>query len=310
MAAAVLTVLLAAGGCGGSTDSRSDSADGGGVDVVAEECHRPAAAPETLTYRSVPDVDPNLTSVDVYRLADGCDDRPVVFWIHGGGWSTGDKASGAITQKAAWAAENDWVLVSVNYRLSTPGAGVVYPVHGEDVAAAVAFTLDRADDLGIDPTRVAVLGHSAGAHLAAMVSVDPDLLRDEGRSREDIDCLVALDTEGYDLQERLDTGSDLTDALVANAFGTDPAELAAASPELVLEGAGGPVADAVIITRGLPKRRQQAGEFAAALRAAGSSADVLAVDGYSHADVNDALGRPGETVETPTVTAFLHTCLA
>ena len=80
------------------------------------------------------------------------------------------------------------------------------------------------------PTRVAVMGHSAGGHIVSMLAVDPELLAAVGHDRGDVDCLVSLDTEGYDLVERMGTGGDITDEMVANAFGTDPAALAAASP--------------------------------------------------------------------------------
>ncbi len=316
------TLVLAACGSGADAADRttapstasapSPEGAGTGTDTgtATGGCSHSAVEPRTVQYQHVDGVDPDLLSVDVYGPPAGCPPVPVVFWVHGGGWSTGDKANPSTATKAAWAAENGWALVAVNYRLSAPGAGVVWPTHGQDVAAAVGHTLDHAAELGIDPQRVALMGHSAGGHLVSIVSVDPALLAAVGHDRTDVDCLVSLDTEGYDLQERIDTGSDLTDEMLANAFGTDPAALAAASPLQVLEQAGGPVPDAVIVTRGLPRRRAQAEAFADALRGAGAEVTVVQADGYSHADVNARLGAAGETLETPTITSFLHSCLS
>jgi acetyl esterase/lipase len=318
VAATLLVVALALAGCGSSGDGDTGAAvglpDDGGTLPAALPASVPARCTSTevvtMPYATVAGVDPDLLSVDVYALPDGCGPSPVVFWVHGGGWRTGDKANEGVDTKAAWAAAHGWTLVSVNYRLSTEGSGVMWPTHGQDVADAVSWTLEHSDRFGLDPGRVAIIGHSAGAHIASMVAVDPTLTAGAELDRSAVDCLVALDTEGYDVQERVDSSGEATDQMYTAAFGTDPAALAAASPLQVLQQAGGPVADAVIVTRGLPKRRAQAEAFADALRAAGSEVEVVDATGYSHADVNHQLGVPGETVETPTITAFLQRCLA
>jgi arylformamidase len=308
-----LAVAVVLAGCGLGDDRDGEGTDDGAAGAtgpaVDEGCTT-TSGPTTLVYDAVPDVDPDLLSIDVHALPGGCAPSPVLFWVHGGGWRIGDKSNPGTDTKAAWAAANGWTLVSVNYRLSTEGSGVVWPTHGEDAAAAIAWTLDHAVELGIDPERVAVAGHSAGAHIASMIAVDPLLLGGVGHDRADVDCLVALDTEGYDLNERVDTSGDTTDEMIGSAFGSDRSSLSAASPIDVLKEAGGPVADAVVVTRGLPRRQDQAERFAAVLRANGSLVEIIDATGYSHGDVNAALGRDGEVVETPTVTAFLRSCLA
>ena len=170
--------------------------------------------------------------------------RPVLFWIHGGGWRIGSPAR-RLDAKRELAARHRWGFASVGYRLSTTTSGVRWPDHGEDVAAAIAATLDQADELDIDPGHVAVMGHSAGGQLASIVTVDPDLLAAVGHDRDEIDCLVSLDTEGYDLTH----GGRGPTALVEHAFGSDPPVLAQASPTTVLREEGGPVADALLVTR-------------------------------------------------------------
>ncbi|MEZ5167773.1 MAG: alpha/beta hydrolase [Acidimicrobiales bacterium] len=273
------------------------------VDV---EC-RWAAEAVTHAYEEIPGVDPDLTSVDVYGPHGRCGPRPVLFWIHGGGWRQGDKSQ-RIATKQAFAAANGWVLVSVNYRLSTAGSGVIWPTHGRDVATAIGWTLDHAADFAIDPTRVAVMGHSSGGHLAAMVTVDPDLMADAGSDRNAIRCLVALDTEGYDLVAKVEDGGT-ADALVVSAFGDDPATWMTASPTLVLRSVGGPVADSLVVTRGSPTRRAVARAFAAEIERAGSFEEVIVASGYDHSEVSAAVGDPADEVVTPAVTAFLDRCL-
>ncbi len=262
---------------------------------------------QTVAYRSIAGVATDLLSDDIFRPDDGCTPRPVLFWVHGGGWQRGDKAN-QLALKRSLAERNGWVLVSVNYRLTAPGNDVMWPDPGDDVATAIAFTLDHAAQFGIDPTHVAVMGHSAGGQLAAIVATNSRLMQQVGHDRADIDCLVSLDTEGYDLAAKSD-GSEASAAMVAAAFGTDPATLADASPIVALDEAGGAVADALIVTRGTERRRQLAADFAAALTTAGGTATLIVASGYSHADVNAAVGDAADTVVAAPVEAFLSGCL-
>ncbi len=267
----------------------------------AVSCTATAPAPTTVAYNQAEGVEPDRLSVDVYPLPVECGPAPVLFWVHGGGWRRGDKTN-RMRDKATLAARNGWVLVSVNYRLSTPGAGVTWPTHGNDVNEAVTFVLDRAESYGIDAERVALMGHSAGAHLASIVTVDPDY------SRTRIDCLVSIDTEGYDLNSKMDSDEGQLKAAVTNAFGSDADVLADASPTVVLRGNPGQVADAMVITRGTATRQRISNEFVAAIRDTGAEVTVVVADGYSHADVNDAIGTDDTVVAQP-VEQFLEECL-
>jgi acetyl esterase/lipase len=259
----------------------------------------------TVPYRVIEGVDPDLLSLDVYGLAsDGpC---PVAVWVHGGGWRQGDKRGGAIERKAEYFADLGIVLVSVNYRLAAPENQVRWPDFGEDVAAATAFVLDRATELGIDPERLVLIGHSAGAHLVSIVATHPRLMADAGRSTADVRCFVSLDSAGYDLRDGIAPGGE---GIVAVAFGDDPEVLADASPMVQVAGSAGRVGDALLVTRGGAERVAETSEFASALRTAGAAATVLDAQGYSHADVNRRLGEPGESVVTPAVTEFIGSCI-
>ena len=98
---------------------------------------------------------------------------PVVVNFHGGGWVSGD-----VRQSEWWAssvaADAKVVVVSVEYRLAPEHP---FPVPVEDCYAATCWVVEHAVELGIDPTRVAVMGDSAGGNLAAVVSM---VARDRG----------------------------------------------------------------------------------------------------------------------------------
>lgn len=266
-------------------------------------------------YDEIDDVDQNLLSLDLYlpHIPEGCAPVPVVVYVHGGGFTIGDKRH-KVLDKVALADGKGWAFASVNYRLSPrPPAlddpdRVKYPDHNRDIAAALGWLHDRADELGVDAGRVALMGHSAGAFLVALQATDPSFNEAAGLAATDVACTIPLDTSTYDLRETA-RNRRARHVMYANAFGNDPEEREAASPLLQAdpnEGTG----PFLIVTR-LPEGRDTgARDFAAALTAAGIDAQVLNAADYTHAEVNDAVGRPGETVITPILTEFLHDCLA
>jgi arylformamidase len=269
--------------------------------AVEAECREASTGSTTFAYADRPGVNPNLTSVDVYLPA-GCGRVPVIMWVHGGGWRQGDKASGPVARKAAWAESLGAALVSVNYRLTTPGSDVMWPDHGDDVSAAVAWVQSEGPAVGLDPDHLAMVGHSAGSHLVSIVGTDPALVKRAGGDPFGIDCVVALDG-----------ASDLTgragDDLIANAFGTDPDVLGSASPLIQVERNGAPSAPFFVVSRGGARRIAGAQQFVDAINEAGGSADLLDATPYSHEDVNSQLGATGETLVTPPVTDFVRSCL-
>lgn len=92
--------------------------------------------------------------------------RPALVWMHGGAFFFGDlDMPEADHVSRVLAHDGDAVVVSVDYRLVTPE--VFYPVPHEDCLAAYEWVREHADELGVDPARIAVGGGSAGANLAA-----------------------------------------------------------------------------------------------------------------------------------------------
>jgi dienelactone hydrolase len=152
-----------------------------------------------LTYGSAPDLqgNPVTLTLDLYRpTGDTQTGRPAIVWIHGGGFSAGDKTRSPFPALARQFAKRGYVAASINYRLlGTERCAGVQPVPQSCMDAAVAAQHDaqaavrwlraHAAEYGIDPTRIAVGGGSAGAATALLVgahSEDPGSSGTPGQS--------------------------------------------------------------------------------------------------------------------------------
>ncbi len=150
---------------------------------------------------------------------------PVVIWVHGGGWRNGDKDNrGGVNLCQTWA-KAGFVVVGLDYRL-TPA--VVHPAHVEDVAAGIAWVNNNIARHGGDPKRVFLLGHSAGAHLVALVATAAKYLKAHDLSpKSALAGVMAIDTASYDLTT---TRSLAVRKMISDAFGDDAKALHDASP--------------------------------------------------------------------------------
>src|SRR5687768_13215615 len=102
--------------------------------------------------------------------------RPLVVWIHGGGWQNGNKASG-LGRLASLVASGDYVGASVGYRLTDKAT---WPAQILDCKAAIRYLRANADKLGIAPDKIGVWGSSAGGHLVSMLGTSGDVKDVEG----------------------------------------------------------------------------------------------------------------------------------
>src|SRR5207253_10549737 len=128
----------------------------------------PLVAGEARVQKGLAYVEPKneRQTLDVYTSVEG-KGKPVVVWIHGGGWRRGDKAD--VHHKPQAFVDKGFVLVSINYRF-VPTV-TVKQIAG-DVAKAIRWAHDHAKDYNGDPNTMIVMGHSAGAQLAALVCTD------------------------------------------------------------------------------------------------------------------------------------------
>ncbi|MEM6769731.1 MAG: alpha/beta hydrolase [Bacteroidota bacterium] len=267
----------------------------------------PVETSVTKQYASMPGVDPDLLSLDVYFLeGQRLPLRPVVIYVHGGGWAVGDKAN-QIDDKVKLFRDQDYLFVSTNYRLSPVNGGgpdrVKFPDHNQDVATAIRWVYDSIARYGGDPNRIALLGHSAGAHLVALTGTNPEFLEAEGLSPTSLRGVATIDTEGYDVGTQVAEGS----ALYLNAFGPDPEVHRRASPLFNLE-AGRVTPRFFIGKRGTAARIRLANDFKAELERVGVIVQEVNGSVYTHAGINAAIGDPGEEVVTPVLLAFFGEC--
>ncbi len=118
-------------------------------------------------------------TLDVYRPRKTGGGLPMVVFIYGGGWNAGDKTTYAFVARPL--VRRGIVVVVPNYRLSPQ---VAFPAFLEDNAKAVAWAVQNATELGADPSRIVLMGHSAGAFNIAMLSLDREFLNAAGIDRD------------------------------------------------------------------------------------------------------------------------------
>lgn len=112
----------------------------------------------------------DIASPPSFREA-GASNLPLVAIIHGGGWTAGDKHMFWPTLRAL--NDHGFVAATINYRLARDDARA-FPVGVRDTRCALAYLVKHASDYGADPHRLALIGASAGGHIAALLGVAPD----------------------------------------------------------------------------------------------------------------------------------------
>jgi acetyl esterase/lipase len=237
-------------------------------------------------------------TLDVYAATDA-KNCPVVVWIHGGGWQSGDKSD--VQKKPQAFAGSGFVFVSINYRL-LPDFKIKQMA--EDVAKAIRWTHDHAKDYGGDPDTIFVMGHSAGAQLAALVCTDDRYLKAEDLSLMLIKGCVPVDGDTYDVPLQIQTVEEKRANRYKQKFGdadsqkdlspvTHVAREKNIPPFLILH-----VADH-------PETGGQSQRLVKALQDAGVTAKAFPGEGKTHETINTDLGLPDDK-PTKAVFEFLE----
>lgn len=198
---------------------------------------------------------------------------PVIVFIHGGGWRDGDKAGYEFAGRAL--ASRGFLTVVPNYRLSP---AIHFPAFVEDGAAALRWVRTNIANQGGDPERIVLVGHSAGAHIAALLAMDEHWL---GADRSAIAGWVGL-AGPYDFLP-LDTPS------TRGAFGNAP-DLAATQP-INFAGEGDPPALLLHGSVDTTVKPRQSSRLAARLEAAGVPVRHIVYEGIGHTRIMTALSR-------------------
>ncbi len=227
-----------------------------GVEAVAD-----------LSYADGPAADAEKHKLDIYRPK-GASKRPVLVFLHGGAWVRGDRKQYPFFGSTF--AKEGAVVVIPSYRLAPNHK---FPAQAEDAAAALAWVVRNIGEYGGDPSRILLAGHSAGGHLAALLTTNPRYLAAHGLKPDAVRSVAAL-SGVYDL-----TG--LEGRSQGRVFPQDEASLTDASPVKHVNGN----APAFYITycqwdyASLP---QQARVFRAALAQADAKPELSYVPGENH----------------------------
>src|ERR1700726_127116 len=248
--------------------------------------------------RNIPYAEPahERQVLDVYALPNA-KNLPVVFWVHGGGWQTGDKTSVQIKPQVF--VDKGFVFVSTSYRL-LPGVDMGTIVR--DIAKSIHWVHDHIADYGGDPKRLFIMGHSAGAQLAALVCIDDRYLKAEGLSLAIIKGCVPVDGDTYDVPAIIETAETrwrvhgLPKAKFGHRekFGNDPAKHRDFSAVMHVSKDKGIPPFLILHVAGHPDTTAQALRLGNVLKDAGLPATVFAAPETTHTKINADLGKPDD----------------
>lgn len=244
-----------------------------GIDDVARFGEGPARVAAARAYGPDP-----RQRLDVYAPRRMRGERlPVVVFFYGGAWSSGSRGAYAFAGRAY--AGQGFVAVVPDYRLA-PDAR--FPAFVEDGAAAIRWTRDNVARFGGDPDRISVAGHSAGAHIAALLALDPRYLRDAGVDPRTIRA-GALMSGPYDFLPLTDPRSQAALGNWPRPEETQPITFARADAPPLWLATG--TADETV-------RPRNSERLAAKLREAGAPVELKLYPGRGHADLVIALAKP------------------
>ena len=230
--------------------------------------------------------------LDVYvPVAAGTEPRPVVVFFYGGSWQNGDRGNSLFVAQAL--TSRGYVAVLPDYRTYPETA---FPGFVNDAAASARWTRDHAHEFGGDPLRLFVMGHSAGAHLAALIATDPRYLASQAMSKTDLRGVIGL-AGPYDFLPIKDP--TLLDVFPAGTRAeSQPINFVTGHEPPMFLAAG---TDDTVVDPGNTDR------LAAMLRKHGDSVDVKHYDGFGHIRIVSALALPlrGRSTVLADVSAFI-----
>ncbi|MBL8700618.1 MAG: alpha/beta hydrolase [Alphaproteobacteria bacterium] len=196
--------------------------------------------------------------------------RPIVVFFYGGSWRRGEKESYRFVGE--YLSRLGFVAVVADYRLYP---AVTFPAFVEDGATAVAWAIREAGRLGGDPRRVFPMGHSAGAHIAVLLALEPRYLAAQGLAPERLAGVIGI-SGPYDTD--LSSVRWLRAVFAGEGIGEEARVLskarAGAPPMLLANGGRDPLVNA-----------RHAVELATRLRALGNRVDLRIYEEAGHGDI-------------------------
>ena len=215
--------------------------------------------------------------LDVYQPTDASvasKSRPVVVFFYGGAWQEGSRSDYLFVAEAL--TQRGYVVVVPDYRVYPE---VKYPEFLYDGAAAVAWVTNNADRYGGDRSRIFLMGHSSGAHIAAMLALDSAFLEAKKVPLKAVKGLIGL-AGPYDFLP-------LTEPNVIALFASEP-NLALTQPIHYASAATAKTAPPVLLLHGDDDKRvypKNSINLARELRAIGVKVELDVLPGMSHTDI-------------------------
>ena len=215
--------------------------------------------------------------LDVYRPTDpalAASPSPVVVFFYGGAWQEGSRGDYLFVAEAL--TQRGYVVVVPDYRVYPE---VKYPDFLHDGAAAVAWAANHADAYGGDRSRIFLMGHSAGAHIAAMLALDANYLDAQKVPRTAVKGLIGL-AGAYDFLP-------LTEPNVIALFASEP-NLALTQPIHYVSASRASAPPPALLLHGIDDKRvypKNSINLARELRAAGGKVELDLLPGLNHTDI-------------------------
>ena len=240
--------------------------------------------------------DPSDWKLDVHAPIDasGAD---IVIWLHGGWWTFGTKEK--VGRKPEGFATGDVIFISVAYPLAPR---VDYRSQAGAIAAAVSWVHEHAAELGGDPEKIFLMGHSSGAHLAALVATDEAYLARVGLTPATIRGVILSDGIGYDLLKEPALLSPNQQKFLNRLFTRDRKALAAASPAHHIERGTGTPPFLVLYIPTRASSVARAKDLETALRKVGVATTMHKAYRMNHKTLNTRIGPWGN----PTLKVILE----
>jgi acetyl esterase/lipase len=220
---------------------------------------------------------PHALKLDVYS-PQGAAAAPVVVFFYGGAWLNGERAWYRYAGEAL--SKHGIVVVVPDYRKSPQ---VKFPTFMDDAAQAVAWARANAAQYGGDPTRLFVMGHSAGAHIGALLATDARYLARVNMKPRDLAGFIGL-AGPYDF-------APFSDDYLIDIFGSDADAQQAAMPASYVDGDEPPM----LLMQGLADttvRPDNTRSLAAKLTAQGEPVETKFYPGIGHTRIALSLASP------------------
>ncbi len=246
-----------------------------------------------IAYYDGPDAHPIKHRLDLF-VPEGLNDAPVLIFVHGGGWTSGDKNLYSFIGRAF--AEQGFVTAVINYRLSPQ---VQHPAHIEDVARAFVWVYRNISRYGGNPEKIFVMGHSAGGHLIALLALDEKYLKAQGLTLAAIKGAIPI-SGIYDVTIEPPAPANVYRIV----FGTDPQVRRDASP-ITHAGPNKPPFLIMYAQFDFPGFDAQARQLLSLLREYGNEAALVEIPNRDHVTIIFNVGEPNDPT-TQEILKFLR----